>query len=764
LLALSVAVGLPPSASFAAGEDDGLPAPVDPQAWVDQEDLTWDAFTPVPGQPQSWRDGSERGTQNDYTGAVVLLDFADQPFVITQEPEEHPFGNPQPGWEPIARSEVRAWMEEYLNTPNEYNGGQSITGYWMEDSHGKISVDLTAFGPYELPGKLHEYGLADFAPTAGPGSRCPLGDVCNKSIRNDGLTSWSLAEGPGIDGQFDFIFYVTAGHDESSTWQEFGEMIFQTQDDVPAAFGPPGAGGATPILNNAGEEMPNWSPTRYVPWTSWRAAANHWPNASGGSTTQAESSGQSVYAHEFSHVRGLPDNYNNPFADNIRNYTGYWEMMSRGTFNGPGGTHNRWQIPNVGGSGLGPHHMLHFKQMLGVLDPSDQVTLNRGDLVDEGIAVVTLKARSSVPDGDPVGLQVALGDGGYSGQKCQEESQQPSFWCPPGTNWQNYTLEVVDRVGSDSYAPGHGVLLALSRSSGTPRVWSIDSNPQDINMIDFYRPDGTPVSVVRGDPRQLNDATFHAGTDSAAEYEYEDNGLHFYILDKHRDSEGVLYYTVAVRNLDGSGAFARGVEISQPAVEQLTSTTKSIEASLMNTGDAGAALFDSDVYRISASVEGAGWNVWLPYEVRAARAGETVPVHVYATAEEGAADNALVTITATSEADPSVAQSIVVDLSQGGGGGGGDEAEPTTLTLTAEGKGANRSLVARLAPADDPASGIAGQVIRFFAEDGTALGDELTNDDGVAVLPLPPAYRSPKRSFTATFEGDVSWLPSSASI
>ena len=71
-----------------------------------------------------------------------------------------------------------------------------------------------------------------------------------------------------------------------------------------------------------------------------------------------------MFAHEFSHLRGLPDNYNNPFGDTDRNYTGYWEMMSRGTFNGPGGTHNRWQIPNAGGSALGPHHMLHFKNRL----------------------------------------------------------------------------------------------------------------------------------------------------------------------------------------------------------------------------------------------------------------------------------------------------------------------------------------------------------------------------------------------------------------
>ena len=61
-------------------------------------------------------------------------------------------------------------------------------------------------------------------------------------------------------------------------------------------------------------------------------------------------------------------------------------------------------------------------------------------------------------------------------------------------------------------------------------------------MIDFYRPDGTPVAVVRGDPRQLNDATFHAGTNSGSEYEYVDtfNRLHFYVLDKHRDADGVL--------------------------------------------------------------------------------------------------------------------------------------------------------------------------------------------------------------------------------
>src|SRR6185503_16704518 len=93
--------------------------------------------------------------------------------------------------------------------------------------------------------------------------------------------------------------------------------------------------------------------------------------------------------------------------------------------------------------------------------------------------------------------------------------------------------------------------LSKSKNSGTPSLWLIDPNPQDIGMIDFYRPDGTPVAVVRGDPRQLNDATFHAGTGSGSQYEYVDtfNKLHFYVLSTQRGDDGVLRYRVAVRRV-----------------------------------------------------------------------------------------------------------------------------------------------------------------------------------------------------------------------
>jgi M6 family metalloprotease-like protein len=662
LVAAAVAVG-PAAANPPDVAQNPVLQPVDAQAWVDQGDLTWDAY--VPFRPDEWNSATtSQGTQNQYKTAIILVDYSDQPFLITQPAGTHPFGNPQEGWEPVPQDEVNQWMMEYYSVPNEFNGGQTLHAYWMEDTHGKIGVDVTVFGPYRMPGKQFEYGIAsDFNGGSQFNRFCPQGHTCNRNIRTDGGNAWRAAINcPVGNCGFDNIFYVTAGHDESSTWQEFGEMLWLDRSEVPAQFGPPGATEG-PVLNNLGEPMTNWAQTRYVPWTSWRAAANHWPNAQGTSSTQAESSGQSVFAHEFSHLRGLPDNYNNPFGDLDRNYTGYWEMMSRGTFNGPGGTHNRWQVPNQGGSGLGPHHMLHFKNQLNVLGATDQVTIERNTLHTQGIAVLRVKQRESVPNGDLVGATVNFGTGGDLAGTCANQGYTGAdvFWCPnrTGTSYLAYRLEVVNRVGNDSFAPGHGVLLSKSRNSGTPRVWAIDAHPEDIQMVDFYRPDGTPVAVVRGDPRQLNDATFHAGTRSGSQYEYKDdhNRLHFYVIAKHTDANGVISYDLGVRRYDGAGPFVRGVKLGKATKQGVRPAfLATCSFPLTNSGQAGTGIFDSDVYRVSATSSSADWTVTLPNALAAAKAGETVqvPVHVLRNAEEGEETDprTTVTLTATSEADP----------------------------------------------------------------------------------------------------------------
>lgn len=659
-LAATASSAAPPAP--VSGDDISPIVPIDEQNWTDQADMVWDDYEAV--RPTEWdsADTSEGG-EVQYRTAVILVDFEDQPFLITQDPETHPFGNPQSGWEPVAEDDVSEWFHDYYAEPNEINGGQTLHSYWMEDSHGRIGVDVEVFGPYTLPGKLHEYGYSGF--NSPQDTFCPQGDDCGKSIRGDGFDAWHADIGceSGLCG-FDNGFFVSAGHDESSTWEEFGQMLFAEPEDVPDELGPPRDENGDPPLDQNGDPMPNYANTRYVDWTSWRAAANHWPNAGGGTSTQAESSGQSVFAHEFSHLRGLPDNYNNPFADNIRNYTGYWEMMSRGTFNGPGGTHNRWQIPNAGGSALGPHHMLHFKQELEILEEDDQVLLDRSQLQTDGVAVTTIKARSDVPDGGKIGLEVTFDGDGYESGACEDHVEgDPGFWCPFSfASWDNYSMEVVDRVGNDSFVPGHGVLLA--QNGGFPSVWMIDANPENIDRIDYFRPDGTPVPVVRGDPRQLDDATFHAGTDSGSEYEYVDepNNLHLYVLDSYRDQDGVLTYDVAVRNTDGAGDYERGADLTEPVNYAVGDSTALLRTEVTNTGEAGDGLFGSDVYRYSAEVDGSGWDVWLPYEVGAVAAGETDDLSVYASAGDGASESATVTVTVTSETDPSATTTVELEL------------------------------------------------------------------------------------------------------
>ena len=58
--------------------------------------------------------------------------------------------------------------------------------YWMEDSGGRYGVDLTGFGPYQMPGKVHQYAHGRFQ----GGTACPAGDTCNKNIRTDGRAAW----------------------------------------------------------------------------------------------------------------------------------------------------------------------------------------------------------------------------------------------------------------------------------------------------------------------------------------------------------------------------------------------------------------------------------------------------------------------------------------------------------------------------------------------------------------------------------------------
>ena len=160
------------------------------------------------------------------------------------------FGTPTAQANNIPRADVPNFLRDFLNKPQELNHFQTMNRYWMEDSFGKYGVQLDAFGPYRLPGRSYQYFMTEFS-FGGQGNspaHCP--DVanypCNKNFRTDARAAWvaaahDAAAGPdhGRRGRdYDNIFYVSAGEDESATWQEFGTMKFKTQDDVTDDFGP----------------------------------------------------------------------------------------------------------------------------------------------------------------------------------------------------------------------------------------------------------------------------------------------------------------------------------------------------------------------------------------------------------------------------------------------------------------------------------------------------------------------------------------------
>jgi M6 family metalloprotease-like protein len=626
---------------FGGGE---APQPVDPQNWVNPDHMTWLDYRKPPGT--NWADPNASGSVRTFRGALVLLDYPNQPFVVTQPQGSTVFANPSAEASNVPRTQVAQFYKDFLNTPGQLNRGHTLHEYWMEDSGGRYGVELTAFGPYTVPGKDHEYGIDNQFQR---GEGCPSGDTCNRNIRTDGRAAWVADVGTEVPAQFDFIFFLSAGQDESSTWQEFGPIKFPTKEAVTDDFGPP-----DPAL-------PNWSRTRYVEWTSWASGSSIWPNAGGGSSTQAESSGMAVFAHEFSHILGIADNYNNPFGmPPRRSYTGVWEMLSRGSFNGPGGPHSRWMIPPTGGASMGAQHMLRNKIDLEMVDEANLLRLSREALDESGLAVARVKARVVQPDADELsGINIAF-DTGDKSPACDEDEDP---FCDGGS-YDNYTIEVVDRMGTDSFTPDSGVLLAKTKNSDedAPFEWVIDANPQHIGMADYVLPDGTEIPITIGDYRQLSDALFHAGADSGSEFEFTDqaNRLHFYVLDRHV-SRGELSYTVAIRSLDGSGPQRRGVRVLPAAGLPTGDGWARCRFPLHNSGRAAVAgthpedvskYLRSDVYRLSAATNSSGWSVWLPNRLATAEFGRTEWVTAYARRDSGSGLGRI-TLTATSESDGS---------------------------------------------------------------------------------------------------------------
>src|SRR4051812_8510875 len=500
-------------------------------------------------------------------------------------------------------------------------------------------------------------------------------DCLGTSFNSDAGALWAAATGCNVSTNCGHTIhmYVYAGYDETSVWQEFGEMKFQNKEDVPRE-----------IWGNPNALQPNWVISRYVDWTSWFAGKQQWGESS---IRQGESSG--TITHEISHnIFSVGDNNNNPYVTPYHRVgSGTWDMMDRGSFNGPGGPHNRWEVPALYGASMGAEHTLRNKIGFRFVPYTDVLRLNRNGLAQSGLAVADVIARAvnarpasnPLPAGVTAGAQITL-DGTGPVDKEPACSINADPLCDSATGWTNYTVETVQRIGYGSYEPDSGVLIAKNKPfpPGGPSsegatcgfsagcfTWVEDAHPEDMNMVDYTKPDGTKVMRTIGDYRQLNDALFHAGTNSGSKAEYTDgpNGLKIYVVDKYNDANGILHYVVGVQNPAGAGPQTRGVSVATAPAQTLSTTAGACHFPLTNTGVDAATnpalhpqdetqFLHNDIYKLSVAAAGAGWTAELRNDLATAAFGSTVDVPVYVTRAEVAASHGLVTLTATSVSDP----------------------------------------------------------------------------------------------------------------
>jgi len=627
-------------------------APLDPQQVEDQDDMTWADYHPIPGI--NWADPNRKASVKTMRIALLVADFDDQPFVMTLPKHSDLFGNPQ--IDPVQRADVARFYADFWNKPQAVNRGHTLNEYWMEQSHGRMGVTVTPFGPYHMPKKMFQYGLAGNQQGAIPSGYAPAG---RGSLNRDVDALWRADAGANVRDHFDIVLRIFAGYDETCVWQEFGEMKFQTREDIPPEFG------------NPDNTKPRWVVSRYVPWTSWKAASYLWSESS---ITQGECSGS--VRHEISHFAfQIGDNNNNPYVTPYRRAgAGPWDLMDRGSFNGPGGPHRRWVVPVMEGGSMPAGLMLRQRLYFKFIDTNDVLTISRDGLARSGLVVADVTAREVIHDRDT-----------FSGVVVRLDGPEPQDRTPPddpATNalsagrplYNFYSMETIQRIGYDSFCPDNGVLIAKNKDEegSTGGVnnfncfnWVIDAHPEDMRRLDFKRPNGEPVMRTIADYRQLNDALFHAGLDSGGQYEYEDpyNRLHFYVIDLRTSPQGIRTYTLGVRSLDGSGPRTAGAILTPSSWFNISATNGVCTFVLKNTGSPNSASraplplvatpwLNSDIYRLSVAVEGDGWQAQLRNGLAAVKFGESQSIGVLLANFPGSSRSATVVLTATSESDP----------------------------------------------------------------------------------------------------------------
>lgn len=129
-------------------------AVLDPQKWVNPDNMTWADWKTPPGT--NWSDPTKTGSNRNFRIALVTVDYPDKPFTITLPAHSTVFNNPQPAGADLnlTREDVPTFYRDFLNKPGELNKGHTLHEYWSEYSLVVSLLTLHTLTNYVLSGRL----------------------------------------------------------------------------------------------------------------------------------------------------------------------------------------------------------------------------------------------------------------------------------------------------------------------------------------------------------------------------------------------------------------------------------------------------------------------------------------------------------------------------------------------------------------------------------------------------------------------------------
>ena len=320
-------------------------------------------------------------------------------------------------------------------------------------------------------------------------------------------------------------------------------------------------------------------------------------------------------------------------------------MMSRGSFNGPGGNHNRWQIPATQGAthGLAAHAA---RQAAHGLPQARRGAADRHHRARRDRAGV----RRRLGARDPARRRAPAAAGCTA--SCSRSAAATRRRRAPSRRTGAATAAATRTTRSRSSTAWARTRSRPTTASCSPRTRPPSSRRGSGSSTPTPRTStrstsGAPTAPTSRSPRATTASsptrcsTPAPARASSASTRTTANRLHFYVLENNRDEDGVLSYRVAVRSLDGGGPGSRGVEVEERRGRRGARGTFRVT----NTGSV------EDLIRVEATTAD-GWATVVRSNVLDVPAGETVDVPVYVDVPEGATDATALTFTATSETDP----------------------------------------------------------------------------------------------------------------